>query len=251
MVAGLENITSGTISIGNRVVNNLEPKDREISMVFQNYALYPHMNLFNNMTFGLKLAKKPKEFISEIVGMTSKALGLDDMLERKPRALSGGQRQRVSLGRAIVRNPKVFLFDEPLSNLDAKMRVQMRSEISRLHAELGSTMIYVAHDQVEAMTMGDRICVMRDGNIMQEADPLTLFRQPENMFVAGFIGGPPMNLIKGKIQKRDGGLFFAENAHSNALMLPLRGNVEALAAKYVDKEVVFGIRPKSHLKQIG
>jgi multiple sugar transport system ATP-binding protein len=178
------------------------------------------------------------------VGKTSKALGLDHMLERKPGALSGGQRQRVALGRAIVRNPKVFLFDEPLSNLDAKMRVQMRSEISRLHAELGSTMIYVTHDQVEAMTMGDRICVMRDGNIMQVADPLTLFRQPENMFVAGFIGSPPMNLIKGKIQKRDGGLFFVENADSNALTLPLRGAVEALGAKYVDKEVVFGIRPE-------
>ena len=196
MVAGLEKISSGTIAIGGKVVNDLEPKDRGISMVFQSYALYPHMNLFNNMAFGLKLAKKPKEFISDIVGRTSKALGLDHMLERKPGALSGGQRQRVALGRAIVRNPTVFLFDEPLSNLDAKMRVQMRSEISRLHAELGSTMIYVTHDQVEAMTMGDRICVMRDGLIMQVADPLTLFRQPENLFVAGFIGSPPMNLIK-------------------------------------------------------
>ncbi|HEU4679053.1 MAG TPA: ABC transporter ATP-binding protein [Terrimicrobiaceae bacterium] len=244
MVAGLEKITSGTISIGGKVVNDLEPKDRGISMVFQSYALYPHMNLFNNMAFGLKLAKKPKEFISEIVGKTSKALGLDHMLERKPGALSGGQRQRVALGRAIVRNPKVFLFDEPLSNLDAKMRVQMRSEISRLHAELGSTMIYVTHDQVEAMTMGDRICVMRDGNIMQVADPLTLFRHPENMFVAGFIGSPPMNLIKGKIQKRDGGLFFVETADSNPLTLPLRGAVEALGAKNVDKEIVFGIRPE-------
>ena len=198
MVAGLEKISSGTIAIGGKVVNDLEPKDRGISMVFQSYALYPHMNLFNNMAFGLKLAKKPKKFISDIVGRTSKALGLDHMLERKPGALSGGQRQRVALGRAIVRNPTVFLFDEPLSNLDAKMRVQMRSEISRLHAELGSTMIYVTHDQVEAMTMGDRICVMRDGNIMQVADPLTLFRQPENLFVAGFIGSPPMNLLQGE-----------------------------------------------------
>ena len=244
MVAGLEKISSGTISIGGKVVNDLEPKDRGISMVFQSYALYPHMNLFNNMAFGLKLAKKPKEFISEIVGRTSKALGLDQMLERKPGALSGGQRQRVALGRAIVRNPKVFLFDEPLSNLDAKMRVQMRTEISRLHAELGSTMIYVTHDQVEAMTMGDRICVMRDGNIMQVADPLTLFRQPENLFVAGFIGSPPMNLLKGKIQKRDGGLVFVENAEANPLTLPLQGNAAALAAKHVDKEVVFGIRPE-------
>ena len=244
MVAGLEKISSGTISIGGKVVNDLEPKDRGISMVFQSYALYPHMNLFNNMAFGLKLAKKPKEFISEIVGRTSKALGLDHMLERKPGALSGGQRQRVALGRAIVRNPKVFLFDEPLSNLDAKMRVQMRTEISRLHAELGSTMIYVTHDQVEAMTMGDRICVMRDGLIMQVADPLTLFRQPENMFVAGFIGSPPMNLLKGKIQKQNGGLVFVENADANSLTLPLQGKAAAVAAKHVDKEVVFGIRPE-------
>ena len=244
MVAGLEKISSGTISIGGKVVNDLEPKDRGISMVFQSYALYPHMNLFNNMAFGLKLAKKPKEFISEIVGRTSKALGLDQMLERKPGALSGGQRQRVALGRAIVRNPTVFLFDEPLSNLDAKMRVQMRTEISRLHAELGSTMIYVTHDQVEAMTMGDRICVMRDGNIMQVADPLTLFRQPENLFVAGFIGSPPMNLLKGKIQKQNGSLVFVENAEANPLTLPLQGNAEAMAAKHADKEVVFGIRPE-------
>ncbi len=244
MVAGLEKISSGTISIGGKVVNDLEPKDRGISMVFQSYALYPHMNLFNNMAFGLKLAKKPKEFISDIVGRTSKALGLDHMLERKPGALSGGQRQRVALGRAIVRDPKVFLFDEPLSNLDAKMRVQMRTEISRLHVEYGSTMIYVTHDQVEAMTMGDRICVMRDGLIMQVADPLTLFRHPENMFVAGFIGSPPMNLLKGKIQRRDGRLFFVETAESNPLSLPIAGNLETVAAKYVDKDVVFGIRPE-------
>jgi multiple sugar transport system ATP-binding protein len=158
--------------------------------------------------------------------------------------LSGGQRQRVALGRAIVRSPKVFLFDEPLSNLDAKMRVQMRSEISKLHAQLGSTMIYVTHDQVEAMTMGDRICVMRDGLIMQVADPLTLYRQPENLFVAGFIGSPPMNLLKGKIQRREGGLFFVETAEKNGLVFPLQGKLEALASKYVDKDVVFGIRPE-------
>ena len=244
MVAGLEKITSGTISIGEKVVNDLEPKDRGISMVFQSYALYPHMNLFNNMAFGLKLAKKPKEFISELVGKTSKALGLSHMMERKPGALSGGQRQRVALGRAIVRDPKVFLFDEPLSNLDAKMRVQMRTEISRLHVENGSTMIYVTHDQVEAMTMGDRICVMRDGIIMQVADPLTLFRHPENMFVAGFIGSPPMNLLKGKIQKQDGGLVFVETADANPLTLPIRGYLESVAGKHIDKEVVFGIRPE-------
>jgi len=244
MVAGLEKITSGTISIGDRVVNELEPKDRGIAMVFQNYALYPHMTIFNNMAFGLQLAKKKKDFISETVGRTSKALGLDKMLERKPQALSGGQRQRVALGRAIVRNPVVFLFDEPLSNLDAKMRVQMRSEISRLHAELGSTMIYVTHDQVEAMTMGDRICVMRDGLIMQVADPLTLYRQPQNLFVAGFIGSPPMNLLKGTVQQRSGGLYFVETAEKNALTFPLEGRLQPIAAKYAGRSVVFGIRPE-------
>jgi multiple sugar transport system ATP-binding protein len=244
MVAGLEKITSGTISIGGRVVNELEPKDRGIAMVFQNYALYPHMTLFNNMAFGLQLAKKKKDFISETVRRTARALGLDHMLDRKPNALSGGQRQRVALGRAIVRSPKVFLFDEPLSNLDAKMRVQMRSEISKLHAQLGNTMIYVTHDQVEAMTMGDRICVLRDGRIMQVADPLTLFRQPENLFVAGFIGSPPMNLLKGKVRRRDGGLVFAEGGEKNALTVPLNGRLEGLANRYVDKDIVFGIRPE-------
>jgi multiple sugar transport system ATP-binding protein len=212
--------------------------------VFQNYALYPHMTLFNNMAFGLQLAKKKKDFISETVGRTAKALGLDHMLERKPNALSGGQRQRVALGRAIVRSPKVFLFDEPLSNLDAKMRVQMRSEISKLHAQLGNTMIYVTHDQVEAMTMGDRICVMRDGLIMQVADPLTLYRKPENLFVAGFIGSPPMNLLKGKVQRRDAGLFFVEAGDANALTFPLKGHLEPIANKYIDKDIVFGIRPE-------
>jgi multiple sugar transport system ATP-binding protein len=248
MVAGLEKITSGSISIGDRVVNDLEPKDRGIAMVFQNYALYPHMSIFNNMAFGLQLAKKKKDFITETVSRTSKALGLDHMLERKPQALSGGQRQRVALGRAIVRNPQVFLFDEPLSNLDAKMRVQMRSEISRLHGQLGNTMIYVTHDQVEAMTMGDRICVMKDGLIMQVADPLTLYRQPENLFVAGFIGSPPMNLLKGKVEKGDGGLIFKEAADENAVNIPLKGPVEALAAKVVGKPIVFGVRPE-HLTE--
>ena len=248
MVAGLEKITSGTIAIGDRVVNDLEPKDRGIAMVFQNYALYPHMSIFNNMAFGLQLAKKKKDFISETVSRTSKALGLDHMLERKPQALSGGQRQRVALGRAIVRNPQVFLFDEPLSNLDAKMRVQMRSEISRLHGQLGNTMIYVTHDQVEAMTMGDRICVMKDGLIMQVADPLTLYRQPENLFVAGFIGSPPMNLLKGIVEKGDGGLIFKETADENAVTIPLKGAVEAVAAKVVGKPIVLGIRPE-HLTE--
>jgi multiple sugar transport system ATP-binding protein len=248
MVAGLEKITSGTISIGDRVVNDLEPKDRGIAMVFQNYALYPHMSIFNNMAFGLQLAKKKKDFIQETVSRTSKALGLDHMLERKPQALSGGQRQRVALGRAIVRNPQVFLFDEPLSNLDAKMRVQMRSEISRLHSQLGNTMVYVTHDQVEAMTMGDRICVMKDGLIMQVADPLTLYRQPENLFVAGFIGSPPMNLLKGKIEKGESGLIFRETADEGAVTIPLKGPIEAFGAKYVGKPIVLGIRPE-HLTE--
>jgi multiple sugar transport system ATP-binding protein len=244
MLAGLENITSGTISIGERVVNNIHPKDRGIAMVFQNYALYPHMTIFDNMAFGLKLAKKPKDFIQQTVTKTANTLGLEKMLDRKPGALSGGQRQRVALGRAIVRDPKVFLFDEPLSNLDAKMRVHMRSEISRLHTQLTTTMVYVTHDQIEAMTMGDRICVMRDGSIMQVADPLTLYRQPENIFVAGFIGSPPMNLLKGKVEKIDGGLAFVEEAKEHSLTVPLRGHLETLASKYVGKPIVFGIRPE-------
>jgi multiple sugar transport system ATP-binding protein len=244
MVAGLEKISSGTISIGDRVVNDLEPKDRGIAMVFQNYALYPHMTIFNNMAFGLQLAKKKKDFIQETVTRTSQALGLNQMLERKPQALSGGQRQRVALGRAIVRNPQFFLFDEPLSNLDAKMRVQMRSEISRLHGQLGSTMIYVTHDQVEAMTMGDRICVMKDGVIMQVADPLTLYRKPENLFVAGFIGSPPMNLLRGKVQKQNSGLVFTETGEQNAISIPIKGPLESLVSKYIDKPIVLGVRPE-------
>jgi multiple sugar transport system ATP-binding protein len=245
MIAGLERVTSGTISIGGQVVNHLEPKDRGISMVFQSYALYPHFNIFKNMAYGLEVMKKTKEFIADMVGRTAKALQLDHMMDRKPQALSGGQRQRVALGRAIVRNPRVFLFDEPLSNLDAKMRVQMRSEISRLHNELGTTMIYVTHDQVEAMTMGDRICVMRDGIIMQVADPLTLYLRPQNMFVAGFIGSPPMNLLKGKVQQRDGGLHFVENGEKDNLTFPLKGPLQTIASKYIDKGIVFGIRPEN------
>jgi multiple sugar transport system ATP-binding protein len=245
MIAGLERVTSGTISIGGNVVNHLEPKDRGIAMVFQSYALYPHMNIFKNMAYALEVAKKPKNIISETVTQTGKALQLDHMMDRKPQALSGGQRQRVALGRAIVRQPNVFLFDEPLSNLDAKMRVQMRSEISRLHGELGTTMIYVTHDQVEAMTMGDRICVMRDGIIMQVADPLGLYLKPENMFVASFIGSPPMNLFQGKVQKREDGLYFVENAEKDNVVVPLKGALAQLASKYVDKEILFGIRPEN------
>jgi multiple sugar transport system ATP-binding protein len=245
MIAGLERVTSGTISIGGNVVNHLEPKDRGIAMVFQSYALYPHMNIYKNMAYALEVAKKPKNTISETVTQTGKALQLDHLMDRKPQALSGGQRQRVALGRAIVRQPNVFLFDEPLSNLDAKMRVQMRSEISRLHGELGTTMIYVTHDQVEAMTMGDRICVMRDGVIMQVADPLTLYLKPESMFVASFIGSPPMNLFQGKVQKREDGLYFVEDGEKDNLVVPLKGALEQLASKYVDKSIVFGIRPEN------
>ncbi len=244
MVAGLEKITSGTIEIGDKVVNQVKPKDRGIAMVFQNYALYPHMTIYNNMAFGLKLAKKDKGFIQNSVSRAAKALGLEKMLDRKPQALSGGQRQRVALGRAIVREPKVFLFDEPLSNLDAKMRVQMRAEISRLHEQLDATMIYVTHDQIEAMTMGDRICVMRDGLIMQTADPLTLYRQPANVFVASFIGSPPMNLLRGTVQRGDGGLVFNEGAGPNSVKIPLRGEIATRAERYVDKPVYFGIRPE-------
>ncbi|MBV9875722.1 MAG: sn-glycerol-3-phosphate ABC transporter ATP-binding protein UgpC [Verrucomicrobia bacterium] len=245
MIAGLERVTSGTISIGGKVVNHLEPKDRGIAMVFQSYALYPHFNLFKNMAYALEVVKKPKDAIKAVVDKTAKALQLDHMMDRKPQALSGGQRQRVALGRAIVRDPNVFLFDEPLSNLDAKMRVQMRSEITRLHGELGTTMIYVTHDQIEAMTMGDRICVMRDGIIMQVADPLTLYMKPENMFVASFIGSPPMNLLQGKVQKREDGIYFVENGEKDAVVAPLSGALQSLASKYIDKNIVFGIRPEN------
>src|ERR1700749_164980 len=245
MIAWQERVTIGTISIGGKVVNHLEPKDRGIAMVFQSYALYPHFNLFRNMAYALEVVKKPKDEIKTVVDKTAKALQLDHMMDRKPQALSGGQRQRVALGRAIVRDPSVFLFDEPLSNLDAKMRVQMRSEITRLHGELDTTMIYVTHDQIEAMTMGDRICVMRDGMIMQVADPLNLYLCPDNLFVAGFIGSPPMNLLKGKIRRRDGPLYFIEDGERDVLALPLEGSLHQLASRDIDREIVFGIRPEN------
>ncbi|MGB0413269.1 MAG: ABC transporter ATP-binding protein [Coraliomargarita sp.] len=245
MLAGLESITDGTISIGETVVNKLSPKDRDIAMVFQNYALYPHMTLYDNMAFGLKLQKMPKDEIDCRIQEASDILGLTPMLDRKPKALSGGQRQRVAVGRAIVRHPKVFLFDEPLSNLDAKMRVSTRAEISKLHQKLGSTMVYVTHDQVEAMTMGDRITVMKDGNIMQVADPLTLFQEPDNMFVASFIGSPPMNLIHGRIEA--GPLFIedvAEGSTTQPIQIPLSGKVAEKAEKRIGQPTVFGIRPE-------
>ena len=201
LIAGLEEITGGTIRIGDRVVNDVLPKDRDIAMVFQNYALYPHLSVYENLAFGLKLRNFPKAEIQGRVREAAALLGLEPYLDRKPKALSGGQRQRVAVGRAIVRKPQVFLFDEPLSNLDAKMRVSMRLELSRLRARLAATMIYVTHDQVEAMTMGDRICVMKDGDIIQVARPLDLYNQPETIFVAGFIGSPPMNLIRGTLER--------------------------------------------------
>ena len=246
MIAGLEEITGGSISIDGKVVNHVLPKDRDIAMVFQNYALYPHMSVYDNMAFGLKLRKFPKAEIDQRVREASAMLGLDPYLDRKPKALSGGQRQRVAVGRAIVRKPKVFLFDEPLSNLDAKMRVSTRTEISKLHARLGATMIYVTHDQVEAMTMGDRICVMKDGDIMQVAEPLELYNHPANLYVAGFIGSPPMNFFKGTIQRAGNHLAFVE---TNTVATPLRFVLtEALsrqAAQHIEQPIVFGIRPEN------
>jgi multiple sugar transport system ATP-binding protein len=206
MIAGLEQMTSGTIRIGDRAVNDVAPKDRSVAMVFQNYALYPHMNVFNNMSFGLKLRKTPKPEILKRVNDAAAILGLEDLLLRKPFELSGGQRQRVAMGRAIVRKPSVFLFDEPLSNLDAKLRTQMRTEIKRLHQNVQATIVYVTHDQVEAMTLADRIVVMKDGNIEQIGKPLELFEKPENTFVAGFIGTPPMNLVPARIVAGDSDL---------------------------------------------
>jgi multiple sugar transport system ATP-binding protein len=243
MVAGLEEITSGTISIDGKRVNDVPPKDRDIAMVFQNYALYPHMTVYKNMAFGLMLRKYPKAEIDQRVREAAQILGItDEQLERKPKALSGGQRQRVAVGRAIVRKPKAFLFDEPLSNLDAKMRVQMRAEISKLHSRLNSTMIYVTHDQVEAMTMGDRIVVMKDGIIQQVAEPIDLYDNPNNMFVAGFIGSPPMNFFKGTIEQRQGGLSFVEAG--NGFALCVNDDMAKRLAGHVGKPVVFGSRPE-------
>jgi len=245
MIAGLEEITGGTISIGDTVVNDVLPKNRDIAMVFQNYALYPHMTVFDNMGFGLRLQKFPKEEIKRRVDEAARILGIEDYLERRPKALSGGQRQRVAVGRAIVRKPKVFLFDEPLSNLDAKMRVTMRTEISKLHTRLASTMIYVTHDQVEAMTMGDRICVMKDGNIMQVDEPMQLYNHPANKFVAGFIGSPPMNFLEGTLEAERGIVTFIEGGPSRVparLVLPPR--LAERAQNHIGKPITLGIRPE-------
>jgi multiple sugar transport system ATP-binding protein len=246
MIAGLEEITAGTITIGGRVVNEVLPKDRDIAMVFQNYALYPHMTVYENMAFGLKLRKFPKADIDARVREAATMLGLEGYLARKPKALSGGQRQRVALGRAIVRKPKVFLFDEPLSNLDAKMRVSTRTEISKLHARLGATMIYVTHDQVEAMTMGDRICVMKDGNIMQVAAPLALYNHPDNLFVAGFIGSPPMNFFTGTLRRVGGHVSFVEdNPGERPLTVALDETLAGKSSAHLDRAIIFGVRPEA------
>jgi len=251
MIAGLEEITSGSVSIDGRVVNDILPKDRDIAMVFQNYALYPHMTVYDNMAFGLKLRRLPRTEIDRRVREAAAMLGLDDYLPRKPKALSGGQRQRVAVGRAIVRKPKVFLFDEPLSNLDAKMRVAMRTEISKLHAQLGATMIYVTHDQVEAMTMGDRICVMHEGRIMQVDEPLTLYRQPDHAYVASFIGSPPMNLIRGYLTDLQSSPRFVESMESPAspesgpaLSVPLRNVPADWLQRNGRPRTQLGIRPE-------
>ena len=241
MIAGLETITEGTLLIGDRVVNDVPPKDRDIAMVFQNYALYPHMTVFDNMAFGLKLRKFSKEEIKKRVEQAAEILGIQPILDRKPKQLSGGQRQRVAVGRAIVRKPQVFLFDEPLSNLDAKLRVQMRTEISKLHRQLDATMIYVTHDQVEAMTMGDRIVVLRDGFIQQIDRPLHLYDHPRNKFVAGFIGSPAMNFVDGKII-RDDGLKF--RARGNAFTLEIDDADIENIDRYEGRDVTMGIRPE-------
>jgi len=242
MVAGLEDITSGDIQIDGRVVNDVPPKDRDIAMVFQNYALYPHMTVYKNMAFGLMLRKYPKAEIKQRVHAAAEILGITELLERRPKALSGGQRQRVAVGRAIVRNPKVFLFDEPLSNLDAKLRVQMRAEISKLHTSLQSTMIYVTHDQVEAMTMGDRIVVMLDGEIQQVAEPLELYNNPTNKFVASFIGSPPMNFFDGRIEGSEGKLHFIDN--TNEVRLAVADARHESLGRYAGQAISMGVRPE-------
>lgn len=241
MIAGLEEITKGTISIDGKVVNDVPPKDRDIAMVFQNYALYPHMTVYENLAFGLKLRKVQKSEIDTRVRTAAKILGIDQYLERKPKALSGGQRQRVALGRAIVRNPKVFLFDEPLSNLDANLRVQMRTEISRLHRQLQSTMIYVTHDQIEAMSMGDRIVVMKDGIVQQVDTPLKIYHHPANRFVASFIGSPTMNFFEGTVTYNGVARFVQERSQ---FTLPIPEQMAAKIRTAGATNITLGIRPE-------
>jgi multiple sugar transport system ATP-binding protein len=244
MVAGLEEITEGNIYIGETLVNDVPPKDRDIAMVFQNYALYPHMDVYNNMAFGLKLRKLPRAEIDRRVKEAARTLSISNLLDRKPKALSGGQRQRVALGRAIVREPKVFLMDEPLSNLDAKLRVQMRSELSKLHNRLQTTIIYVTHDQTEAMTMGDRIVVMKDGLIQQVGAPMDIYRNPCNVFVAGFIGSPAMNFINVKLLRDEQDELYLEGADFK-LKVPAekKASFKNLLS-YLNKQLILGIRPE-------
>jgi multiple sugar transport system ATP-binding protein len=240
-VAGLEDITGGTIHIGERLVNDVPPKDRDIAMVFQNYALYPHMTVFENMAFGLKLRKVSGDAIRQKVGKAAKILGIEQMLDRKPKTLSGGQRQRVAVGRAIVRDPKCFLFDEPLSNLDAKLRVEMRAEIKRIHMDLKSTTIYVTHDQEEAMTLGDRVVVMKDGIIQQCGAPLEVYHRPANRFVAGFVGMPPMNFFEGAIVAEGDKLWFDEGTGKIAVPAWAKSTLGNKAGS----RVVMGVRPQA------
>ncbi len=241
MVAGLEEITEGEIRIDERIVNDVAPKDRDIAMVFQNYALYPHMTVYKNLAFALKMRKVPKAEIDRRVRDAAKVLGIGDLLHRKPKALSGGQRQRVAVGRAIVREPKAFLFDEPLSNLDAKLRVEMRAELKRLHSALKTTTIYVTHDQEEAMTLGDRIVVMENGLVQQCGAPLEVYDRPVNHFVAGFVGTPPMNFLDGQLVGENGNVFFDEGS----FRIRLRDFQARSVAEWVGKEVVLGVRPEA------
>ena len=243
MIAGLEEISSGELWIGDKLVNDVEPKDRDIAMVFQNYALYPHMSVYDNMAFGLKLRKVPKDEIDKSVHEAAKILDIEHLLDRKPKALSGGQRQRVAMGRAIVRSPKVFLMDEPLSNLDAKLRVQMRVEISKLHKRLQTTIIYVTHDQTEAMTLGTRIVVLKDGIIQQVDTPQNLYNTPNNIFVAGFIGSPQMNLIDAEV-KANGSQVDLVLSDTVTITLPAEKSKKLIDGNYVGKTVVVGIRPE-------
>ena len=249
MIAGLEEISEGELYIGDRLVNDIAPKDRDIAMVFQNYALYPHMTVFDNMAFGLKLRKVPRPEIERKVNEAAKILDLTHLLDRKPKAMSGGQRQRVALGRAIVRSPKVFLLDEPLSNLDAKLRAQMRTEIAKIHKKLGTTFIYVTHDQTEAMTMGDRIVCMKDGFVQQIDTPQNLYENPVNKFVAGFLGSPQMNFIDAELKEEYGQYiveFGASNGRGNRYQIIVpESKVNEELNNYVGKEIVLGVRPES------
>src|SRR5271169_6816018 len=240
MVAGLESITSGRILIDDKVINELPPMDRDIAMVFQNYALYPHMSVYDNMAFGLKMRKFDRADIARRVREAAEILGIQELLQRKPRQLSGGQRQRVALGRAIVRHPQVFLFDEPLSNLDAKLRVQMRVELKKLHDRLGTTAIYVTHDQVEAMTLGDRVVVMKDGLVQQVGEPLELYNEPANLFVAGFLGSPAMNFAPVQVSGSEGAVW----VENEGLRIKPAGEAAGRLGRYVGQEVALGIRPE-------